>query len=250
MDGRTLRAGAVAAVQGYGRAITLARKVMEETPHVLLVGRGAERLAAEIGELPADQHTAEAMRRWEERFAERGLTPDGHGQPARGGPPADPARKPAGQDLQDRPRRHAGHGQLSCPGRPRRPGLRGQHQRPGLEISRARRRQPPDRRRQLLRQPLRRRRLHRHGRAGHPRQHGAQPGALSENGHVAARGRPGDAPRSALPGRKGRPVHEHRRADAGRRVRRLHDRAGKTVSVHDGGHGRRLPSPDRIGLES
>jgi beta-aspartyl-peptidase (threonine type) len=76
MDGRTLAAGAVAAVLGYGRAITLARRVMEETPHVLLVGRGAERFAAELGEQPADQRNAEAMRRWEERFAERGLTPD------------------------------------------------------------------------------------------------------------------------------------------------------------------------------
>jgi beta-aspartyl-peptidase (threonine type) len=76
MDGRTLAAGAVAAVLGYGRAITLARKVMEETPHVLLVGRGAERFAAEIGEAMADQRNAEGMRRWEERFAERGLAAD------------------------------------------------------------------------------------------------------------------------------------------------------------------------------
>lgn len=75
MDGATLRAGAVAAVQGYGRAITLARKVMEETPHVLVVARGAERLAAELGESPQDQRTEEALRRWRERFAERGLTP-------------------------------------------------------------------------------------------------------------------------------------------------------------------------------
>jgi beta-aspartyl-peptidase (threonine type) len=75
MDGRTLRAGAVAAVQGYGRAITLARRVMEETPHVLLVARGAERLAAELGETPANQLTGEALRRWEERFVEFGLQP-------------------------------------------------------------------------------------------------------------------------------------------------------------------------------
>ena len=39
MDGRTLRAGAVAAVVGYGRAIRLARLVMETTPHVLLAAR-------------------------------------------------------------------------------------------------------------------------------------------------------------------------------------------------------------------
>jgi beta-aspartyl-peptidase (threonine type) len=75
MDGATLRAGAVAAVQGYSRAITLARKVMEETPHVLVVARGAERLAAELGEPWQDQRTEEALRRWQERFGERGLTP-------------------------------------------------------------------------------------------------------------------------------------------------------------------------------
>ncbi len=75
MDGRTLAAGAVAALHGYGRAITLARRVLEETPHVLIVGRGAERLAAEIGEQPADQRTDESLRRWRERFEERDLTP-------------------------------------------------------------------------------------------------------------------------------------------------------------------------------
>jgi beta-aspartyl-peptidase (threonine type) len=58
-------------MQGYGRAITLARRVMAETPHVLVVARGAERLAAELGETPQDQRTAEALRRWRERFTER-----------------------------------------------------------------------------------------------------------------------------------------------------------------------------------
>jgi beta-aspartyl-peptidase (threonine type) len=77
MDGRTLAAGAVAAVQGYGRAITLARRVLETTPHVLICARGAERLAAELGEQPQDQRTEEALRRWRERFAERGLEPQG-----------------------------------------------------------------------------------------------------------------------------------------------------------------------------
>ena len=72
MDGRTLRAGAVAAVMGYGRAIHLARQVMEQTPHVLLAARGAERLAADLGEPPQDQRTGEALARWRERFAERG----------------------------------------------------------------------------------------------------------------------------------------------------------------------------------
>ncbi|MCC9077300.1 N(4)-(beta-N-acetylglucosaminyl)-L-asparaginase [Litorilinea aerophila] len=73
MDGRTLRIGAVAAVRGYGHPITLARRVMEELPHVLLVGHGAERLAAELGQPPADQRTPAGMSRWRARFAEHGL---------------------------------------------------------------------------------------------------------------------------------------------------------------------------------
>lgn len=73
MDGRTLRSGAVAALYGYGNPITLARKVMEQLPHVLLAGRGAERFAAEMGMAPADQRTEESLQRWRERFAERGF---------------------------------------------------------------------------------------------------------------------------------------------------------------------------------
>jgi len=49
MSGRDLRAGAVAAVSGLKNPITLARRVMEETPHVLLCGRGAEEFAREAG---------------------------------------------------------------------------------------------------------------------------------------------------------------------------------------------------------
>jgi beta-aspartyl-peptidase (threonine type) len=75
MDGRTLAAGAVAALSGYAHPITLARRVMEELPHVLLVGRGAERFAAELGMEPAEQRTAEALQRWRARFLEHGLIP-------------------------------------------------------------------------------------------------------------------------------------------------------------------------------
>jgi beta-aspartyl-peptidase (threonine type) len=48
MDGTTLDAGSVAAVQGVRHPITLARKVME-SEHVLLVGPGAERFALTHG---------------------------------------------------------------------------------------------------------------------------------------------------------------------------------------------------------
>jgi beta-aspartyl-peptidase (threonine type) len=49
MDGVSRRAGACAAVTGLRHPIALARTVLEGTPHVLLVGRGAERLADEAG---------------------------------------------------------------------------------------------------------------------------------------------------------------------------------------------------------
>jgi beta-aspartyl-peptidase (threonine type) len=49
MCGRTLNAGSVAYVKDYLHVISLARKVMEDSPHVLLVGDGAE-LFAELNE--------------------------------------------------------------------------------------------------------------------------------------------------------------------------------------------------------
>lgn len=49
MEGRQQRAGAVAAVRHVRNPIELARKVMEKSRHVLLVGAGAEELALEEG---------------------------------------------------------------------------------------------------------------------------------------------------------------------------------------------------------
>ena len=49
MEGTRRRAGAVAAVSGLRHPVSLARAVMESTPHVLIVGSGARRLAREIG---------------------------------------------------------------------------------------------------------------------------------------------------------------------------------------------------------
>ncbi|MBM3552214.1 MAG: isoaspartyl peptidase/L-asparaginase [Alphaproteobacteria bacterium] len=45
MDGRTLKAGAVAAIRGVKNPARLAYEVMEHSGHVLLVGEGAERFA-------------------------------------------------------------------------------------------------------------------------------------------------------------------------------------------------------------
>ncbi|MFI4895397.1 MAG: isoaspartyl peptidase/L-asparaginase family protein [Steroidobacterales bacterium] len=49
MDGERLRAGAVAAVTCVRNPVRLARRVLEDTPHVFLVGHGAEHFADEIG---------------------------------------------------------------------------------------------------------------------------------------------------------------------------------------------------------
>lgn len=49
MDGATLEAGAVASVQHVKNPITLARRVMDSSPHVLMGGAGAEEFALEQG---------------------------------------------------------------------------------------------------------------------------------------------------------------------------------------------------------
>ena len=49
MDGRDMRAGAVAGVQHIKNPVDLARLVMEKSRHVLLIGRGAEDFALEEG---------------------------------------------------------------------------------------------------------------------------------------------------------------------------------------------------------
>ena len=67
MDGRTLAAGAVAAVKGFPHPIDIARRVMETTPHVLLAGAGAELFAERHGFERAELLTPEANALWRER---------------------------------------------------------------------------------------------------------------------------------------------------------------------------------------
>jgi len=56
MDGATLRAGAVAAVSRIRNPVLAARAVMEKSPHLLLVGEGAEQFARQHG-LPLVRNT-------------------------------------------------------------------------------------------------------------------------------------------------------------------------------------------------
>jgi len=48
MDGETMRAGSVADVQRTRHPISLARAVMEQSPHVMLIGSGADDFAAHV----------------------------------------------------------------------------------------------------------------------------------------------------------------------------------------------------------
>lgn len=66
MDGQTLAAGCVGALHGYEHPIEVARKVMEELPHVLIVGAGADRFAKEMGFTQRDLLTPEAKAIWEQ----------------------------------------------------------------------------------------------------------------------------------------------------------------------------------------
>jgi beta-aspartyl-peptidase (threonine type) len=64
MDGQTLNAGAVGALRGFVHPISVARRVMEELPHVLLVGEGAARFAAEIGAQRGDLTSEQVREEW------------------------------------------------------------------------------------------------------------------------------------------------------------------------------------------
>jgi isoaspartyl peptidase/L-asparaginase-like protein (Ntn-hydrolase superfamily) len=64
MHGPTRRVGAVAALAGFKSPITAARRVMEETPHVMLAGAGAAAFAARQELEPIDDPDAWFIRAW------------------------------------------------------------------------------------------------------------------------------------------------------------------------------------------
>lgn len=74
MDGTTRRAGAVGALRGYRYPISVARRVMDELPHVMIVGEGAARFAAELGMPQEDLLTDEIRTIWRDGI--RGRVPD------------------------------------------------------------------------------------------------------------------------------------------------------------------------------
>ena len=75
VDGTSHRVGAVAALKGYLHPISVARAVMERTPHVFIVGDGAARFAREIGAATTQNLTPSTRELWVERLRSVGETP-------------------------------------------------------------------------------------------------------------------------------------------------------------------------------
>lgn len=83
MDGITLKAGAVAGVSHLRNPVLAARLVMEESPHVLLTGAGAERFAFEHGMEPVSPDLFSTEARYQQLLDARsaGMTQLDHTAP-------------------------------------------------------------------------------------------------------------------------------------------------------------------------
>lgn len=75
MDGRTRASGAVGALKGFAHPVSVAYQVMTRLPHVLLVGEGAGRFAAEIGAERAELLTDGMREKWHEWRKQFGFDP-------------------------------------------------------------------------------------------------------------------------------------------------------------------------------
>ncbi|MGP0152344.1 isoaspartyl peptidase/L-asparaginase family protein [Pantoea ananatis] len=95
MDGRTLQAGAVAGVSRMRNPVLAARALLENSPHVLLAGEGAEAFALAQGLEQVEPDFFSTPERWEQ--LQRALGSDtallDHDGAAQGGDPLDPDRK-------------------------------------------------------------------------------------------------------------------------------------------------------------
>ncbi|CAN5435380.1 isoaspartyl peptidase/L-asparaginase [soil metagenome] len=74
MDGKTLAAGAVAGVKHIRNPISVARMVMEKSPHVMLTGEGAEAFAKKMGVTLVDAKYFYTEERWQELQKEKKST--------------------------------------------------------------------------------------------------------------------------------------------------------------------------------
>jgi isoaspartyl peptidase/L-asparaginase-like protein (Ntn-hydrolase superfamily) len=81
------RCGSVCFVRRLMHPVSIARMVMEHTPHVMLAGDGAERLARARGMLPADLSTEASRTAYEKWLAGQGGAAGTSAAPAAGAPP-------------------------------------------------------------------------------------------------------------------------------------------------------------------
>lgn len=95
MDGATLNAGSVASLTTTRHPIAAARAVMEQSPHVMLIGPGADRFASSVGLEQVDPSFFFTERRW--RGLETALRAQNLPIPAR------PAGAPGPQAANDLP---------------------------------------------------------------------------------------------------------------------------------------------------
>lgn len=73
MDGKTHKAGSVAGLEGFPNPVSVARRVMEQTQHVMLVGAGAAQFARQQGFAERPLLTDSARQAWEKWRSEQQL---------------------------------------------------------------------------------------------------------------------------------------------------------------------------------
>jgi N4-(beta-N-acetylglucosaminyl)-L-asparaginase len=78
MSGPGHRAGSVAAVEGFSHPVSIARRVMEETKHVMLVGEGAMKFAKDRGFEQGPKVTPGQKKAWEKWKSQQSDKPKGH----------------------------------------------------------------------------------------------------------------------------------------------------------------------------
>ena len=100
MDGATLKAGAVAGVTRTRHPISLARAVMDKSPHVMLIGAGADAFAAQVGLEQVDPSFFFTERRWQSLVKQ--LKKEGRPIPPRpAGAPQEPVSEVAPMESED-----------------------------------------------------------------------------------------------------------------------------------------------------
>lgn len=97
MAGPGHRAGSVAALEGIRHPITAARRVMEKTPHVMLVGEGARLFALQEGLESIESNAAERHQAWHrQRMSARDPSTESRSKPP--SKTTEPGKPPANHD--------------------------------------------------------------------------------------------------------------------------------------------------------